>query len=235
MAVRVRQVDGGYRIDGDWDGLDPANAFLAHLSGRGFSPASVRAYGFDGVNLARFLSERMAYMHMRGLDTRVGMWSSGRFRNANYCGTTGRRHVGADFFVRGNPDLPRAGGDAVPARDGRRALGRLDKAARRPVELGAAGRSDTGRDRGRPQDWGVAVAHAGEDPGLRTGPPPRLCANRAAVPCQGLPRRSDLHRERAGGTDLRWSGSFTEGLPRAGPVMLTLRPASPTTLFVMPP
>ena len=79
MAVRVRQVDGGYRIDGDWDGLDPANAFLAHLSGRGFSPASVRAYGFDGVNLARFLSERMAYMHMRGLDTRVGMWSSGRF------------------------------------------------------------------------------------------------------------------------------------------------------------
>ena len=39
----------------------------------------------------------------------------------------------------------------------------------------------------------------------------------------------------AGGTDLRWSGSFTEGLPRAGPVMLTLRPASPTTLFVMPP
>jgi hypothetical protein len=22
MAVRVRQVDGGYRIDGDWDGLE---------------------------------------------------------------------------------------------------------------------------------------------------------------------------------------------------------------------
>jgi integrase/recombinase XerC len=58
MAVRVRQVDGGYRIDGDWDGLDPANAFLAHLSGRGFSPATVRAYGFDVVNLARFLAER---------------------------------------------------------------------------------------------------------------------------------------------------------------------------------
>ena len=47
MTVRVRQVDGGYRIDGDWDGLDAANAFLAHLGGRGFSPATVRAYAFD--------------------------------------------------------------------------------------------------------------------------------------------------------------------------------------------
>jgi integrase/recombinase XerC len=28
MAVRVREIDGGYRIDGDWDGLDAANAFL---------------------------------------------------------------------------------------------------------------------------------------------------------------------------------------------------------------
>ena len=58
MAVRVREVDGGYRIDGDWDGLDAANAFLAHLSGRGFSPATVRAYAFDVLNLARFLTER---------------------------------------------------------------------------------------------------------------------------------------------------------------------------------
>ena len=47
MAVRVREIEGGYRIDGDWDGLDAANAFLAHLSGRGFSPATVRAYAFD--------------------------------------------------------------------------------------------------------------------------------------------------------------------------------------------
>lgn len=58
MAVRVSEGDGGYRIDGDWDGVDPANAFLAHLSGRGFSPATVRAYAFDVVNLARFLAER---------------------------------------------------------------------------------------------------------------------------------------------------------------------------------
>jgi integrase/recombinase XerC len=58
MGVRVREIDGGYRIDGDWDGLDAANAFLAHLSGRGFSPATVRAYAFDVLNLARFLTER---------------------------------------------------------------------------------------------------------------------------------------------------------------------------------
>jgi integrase/recombinase XerC len=57
MAVRVREFDGGYRLDGDWDGLDAANAFLTHLCGRGFSPATVRAYAFDIVNLARFLSE----------------------------------------------------------------------------------------------------------------------------------------------------------------------------------
>ena len=55
--MRVHQVEGGYRIDGDWDGLDPANAFLAHLRGRGFSPATVRAYAFDVTNLALFLGE----------------------------------------------------------------------------------------------------------------------------------------------------------------------------------
>jgi integrase/recombinase XerC len=58
MTVGVRQVEGGYRLDGDWDGLDAANAFLTHLSGRGFSPATLRGYAFDVVNLARFLGER---------------------------------------------------------------------------------------------------------------------------------------------------------------------------------
>ena len=58
MRMRVHQVGGGYRIEGDWDGLEPANAFLSHLGGRGFSPATVRAYAFDVVNLARFLAER---------------------------------------------------------------------------------------------------------------------------------------------------------------------------------
>ena len=58
MPVRVREVEGGYRIDGDWDGRDFSNAFLAHLGGRGFSTATVRAYAFDVVNLARFLGER---------------------------------------------------------------------------------------------------------------------------------------------------------------------------------
>jgi integrase/recombinase XerC len=57
MAVRVREFDGGYRLDGEWHGLGAANAFLTHLCGRGFSPATVRAYAFDVVNLARFLRE----------------------------------------------------------------------------------------------------------------------------------------------------------------------------------
>ncbi|BCI85404.1 site-specific integrase [Mycobacterium kansasii] len=58
MTVRVQRVDEGYRLGGDWEGLDSANAFLTHLAGRGFSAATVRAYAFDVANLARFLTER---------------------------------------------------------------------------------------------------------------------------------------------------------------------------------
>ncbi len=59
MAVmRLHAVEGGYELDGDWEGREGANAFLKHLAGRGFSPATVRAYGFDVTNLARFLAER---------------------------------------------------------------------------------------------------------------------------------------------------------------------------------
>jgi integrase/recombinase XerC len=58
MTVRVQRVDDAYRLGGDWEGLDSANAFLRHLAGRGFSAATVRAYAFDVANLARFLAER---------------------------------------------------------------------------------------------------------------------------------------------------------------------------------
>jgi len=58
MTVRVRQVEVGYQLDGNWDGRDSANAFLTHLAGRGFSLATVRAYAFDVANLARFLTGR---------------------------------------------------------------------------------------------------------------------------------------------------------------------------------
>jgi integrase/recombinase XerC len=58
MTMRVRLVDGAYRLDGDWDGLDAANEFLTHSAGRGFSAATVRAYAFDVANLVRFLTER---------------------------------------------------------------------------------------------------------------------------------------------------------------------------------
>jgi integrase/recombinase XerC len=56
MMVQVQLTDGEYRIGGDWDGRAPANAFLGHLRARAFSPATVRAYAFDVVNLARFLT-----------------------------------------------------------------------------------------------------------------------------------------------------------------------------------
>ena len=56
MTVQVRLADGGDRIGGDWEGAEKANAFLGHLGARAFSPATVRAYAFDVVNLARFLT-----------------------------------------------------------------------------------------------------------------------------------------------------------------------------------
>ena len=56
MTVRVHLVDGVHRVIGGWDGVAAANMFLAHLQARAFSPATIRAYAFDVVNLARFLS-----------------------------------------------------------------------------------------------------------------------------------------------------------------------------------
>jgi integrase/recombinase XerC len=56
MTVQVQLADGGYRISGDWEETAKANAFLAHLAVRAFSPATIRAYAFDVVNLARFLT-----------------------------------------------------------------------------------------------------------------------------------------------------------------------------------
>ncbi|WP_234904143.1 site-specific integrase [Mycolicibacterium frederiksbergense] len=58
MTVRVRTSSEGYAIDGPWEGCAAANAFLVHLVGRGFSAATVRAYAFDVLNLARFLLDR---------------------------------------------------------------------------------------------------------------------------------------------------------------------------------
>ena len=57
MTIQVQLADGGYRISGDWEEAAKANAFLAHLAARAFSPATIRAYAFDVVNLARFLTE----------------------------------------------------------------------------------------------------------------------------------------------------------------------------------
>ncbi|MDP3890989.1 tyrosine-type recombinase/integrase [Nocardioides sp.] len=57
MAISVQVTGGEHHLVGDWDGVDLGNQFLAHLRARAFSPATVRAYGFDVANLARFLEE----------------------------------------------------------------------------------------------------------------------------------------------------------------------------------
>src|SRR4051794_37190554 len=58
MTVAVEHVDGSHRLAGSWPGVEVANAFLAHLQARRFSVATVRAYAFDVVCLARFLEDR---------------------------------------------------------------------------------------------------------------------------------------------------------------------------------
>src|SRR5215472_18590014 len=58
MTVAVKRCGGSHRLEGTWAGTELANAFLSHLEIRRFSPATVRAYAFDMVCLARFLEER---------------------------------------------------------------------------------------------------------------------------------------------------------------------------------
>jgi integrase/recombinase XerC len=58
--VVVVRAGGPHRLAGSWADVDTANAFLAHLESRGFSPATVRAYAFDLLNFSRFLVERGA-------------------------------------------------------------------------------------------------------------------------------------------------------------------------------
>ena len=58
MTISVVDDGNGVRFAGDWEGLADANRFLGHLRTRAFSAATVRAYAFDLVNLARLLQQR---------------------------------------------------------------------------------------------------------------------------------------------------------------------------------
>ena len=54
----VVRSEGSHRLRGPWADVDMANAFLARLEVRGFSPATVRAYAFDLLNFGRFLGDK---------------------------------------------------------------------------------------------------------------------------------------------------------------------------------
>jgi integrase/recombinase XerC len=58
MAITVVRTAGSHRLEGDWEGVDAVNAFLGHLQGRAFSPATVRAYAFDLLCFGRFCLDR---------------------------------------------------------------------------------------------------------------------------------------------------------------------------------
>lgn len=59
-VMRVERVDGSHRITGGdvLADIALANAFLAHLEVRAFSPLTVRAYAFHALSLLRFCAER---------------------------------------------------------------------------------------------------------------------------------------------------------------------------------
>lgn len=58
MGVAVVRTDEGHRLLGDGPITAVANRYLAHLRARSFSPATVRGYAFDLLNLSRFVEER---------------------------------------------------------------------------------------------------------------------------------------------------------------------------------
>lgn len=57
--MRVERVGGSHRIEGGLSAdIDLANAFLAHLELRSFSPLTVRSYAFHVLSFLRFCTER---------------------------------------------------------------------------------------------------------------------------------------------------------------------------------
>jgi site-specific recombinase XerD len=58
MGLRVEHGEGNNRLHGPGDDVDLVNRFLAHLSARAFSAATVRAYAFDILNFLRFCAAR---------------------------------------------------------------------------------------------------------------------------------------------------------------------------------
>jgi site-specific recombinase XerD len=58
MDLKVRQDEDGHRLRGGGGDVEQVNRYLAHLSARGFSPATVRAYAYDVLNFLRFCAER---------------------------------------------------------------------------------------------------------------------------------------------------------------------------------
>jgi integrase/recombinase XerC len=57
-AVVARRDSEGWRLEGSWPDVQLANRFLAQLTTRAFSPATVRAYAYDLVNFGRFCADR---------------------------------------------------------------------------------------------------------------------------------------------------------------------------------
>ena len=58
MGVAVAHTEEGHRLVGAGATIEAANAFVAHLGTRGYSPATVRAYAYDLANFASFLLDR---------------------------------------------------------------------------------------------------------------------------------------------------------------------------------
>src|ERR1035438_2097785 len=56
--LAVVRLEGSHRLEGSWTDVEMGKTFLTDLEGRGFSPATVRAYAFDLLNFGRFLGDQ---------------------------------------------------------------------------------------------------------------------------------------------------------------------------------
>lgn len=62
MDLAVVRTSDGHRLAGTGAITEVANAYLAHLHARGYSPGTLRGYAFDLLNFSRFLDERCIAM-----------------------------------------------------------------------------------------------------------------------------------------------------------------------------
>ena len=84
MSVRVVCEHQGHRLAEAGASGEAVNAFLAHLTARRFSPATVRGYAYDLANFSAFLVERALQLGEVVPATCSTIWTGRRSRDGRW-------------------------------------------------------------------------------------------------------------------------------------------------------